>query len=453
VPLGVVIRRLITEAECIDALPGWGKTTYIRNNCNDGDIIIARTSMAVRVLREKILPTGKHVKIMSVEAINMLTGYQVNDVWVDESTMIDFSDLVQLWTMDIRKLHLLGDSSQVGAVDMSQTPGVRHNLSLMSRVPRANRQTHRVTRRMGAPMTDRLIELLPGLVTESDHGTGFQHVQLTSDDIQGLQQAVIDYNPNVILCFHQSTKKFVLERITTEALVQTVHAYQGKEVYNCLVIQRPVHGRWGLCGSSNYLISALTRASSNTTLVTMGYNRHVENLSELVEVIGGAPIADSSWVNYTWREAWKLTDEELREVQSHLSNIKAANVSLTKHESSVQLVIKRSLVTIANITITQEDFRVECRIPNIRSRLMNMEDQPISGIVTDGEEQESSSSRPDWHKQTVTLPWAGLTRLRVLLWIIDMLDQEQILPHLTSSGTYYMTKWWVPVVHRVSFVE
>lgn len=65
--------------------------------------------------------------------------------------------------------------------------------------------------------------------------------------------------------------------------INTVHSYQGNETQIVLVVQQSV-SNWGLCGDSTYLLSALTRSTQHTVLLTIGNPNpdNIENLTQLV---------------------------------------------------------------------------------------------------------------------------------------------------------------------------
>lgn len=57
---------MLTEATAVDALPGYGKSTYVAENVISTDVILSKTSENVKGYRYK-LSQSKNITIMSVE--------------------------------------------------------------------------------------------------------------------------------------------------------------------------------------------------------------------------------------------------------------------------------------------------------------------------------------------------------------------------------------------------
>lgn len=73
--------------------------------------MIAMTSQAVISLRKKISHTqlGKSVRVMSVEKSCSTTHRTINNLHIDEATMIDWIHILPLLRVKINKIFIYGD--------------------------------------------------------------------------------------------------------------------------------------------------------------------------------------------------------------------------------------------------------------------------------------------------------------------------------------------------------
>lgn len=82
-PSGALLRQKIHDSYAISAVAGYGKSTYIKNNAKEGDLIVACTRGAVQRLRDMI--PNPAIEIQSVERANITQFKSINNLFVDEA--------------------------------------------------------------------------------------------------------------------------------------------------------------------------------------------------------------------------------------------------------------------------------------------------------------------------------------------------------------------------------
>lgn len=112
--------------------------------------------------------------------------------------------------------------------------------------------------------------LLPDMVCESDNETSYNYEYLHNDDADVIRRLCTLNNVTLILTMYQSGLDYYQTKLDLNVDMNTTHSAQGANVSSVMVILRANYGEWGLNGNKKYLISALSRATTNVTLVNIG---------------------------------------------------------------------------------------------------------------------------------------------------------------------------------------
>lgn len=59
----------------------------------------------------------------------------------------------------------------------------------------------------------------------------------------------------------------------------TVHSYQGGEAGRVMIIYAKMNGKYGKCEDTNYMLSALTRATKSVLLFVVDYPTEVNDVN------------------------------------------------------------------------------------------------------------------------------------------------------------------------------
>ncbi|YP_438202.1 polyprotein [Oryza rufipogon endornavirus] len=266
---------------------GYGKSTMISQEITSGDLCVAMTRSSVMSIEEKI--KDKHVTVCSLEKASCSMMKCANTIFVDEATMVDWLRLALLCERPTT-LKLYGSESQVGAVDMSPTPGMRHvmriqDLLLDHQVNRFNTTTNRIGEELATfirPMELKLVSL-------AKHKTTYNVTVLEDADFERLPIMVNRCNPDVIITPYNYNRQRIEAMHGISVPVVTTHSYQGQEVNKSLVILRADRtGKWDLNGNELYLNSALTRAKYHCEIIIYGYPiSNIQTVSDLCHYVGG----------------------------------------------------------------------------------------------------------------------------------------------------------------------
>jgi hypothetical protein len=284
---GRKLKKLLHDATLTYGVAGAGKSRLIIDGCSQGDLVTCLTRHALTNLRNKIQKEKKNnVHVVSYERASSYKYKPFKAIWIDEITMLSYLDINCLVGLEIEKLHLFGDKNQIGMLDLSEYRGVRRYVNIDTYVAPSNLRQLFTSYRIGKGM-DAVVQQLDKDFIGAIHNTNFQWIQCNYEDgIHKLQELHITTDV-VILCFYNKHVQTIKE-LWPNNVVTTIHKFQGQECETVVILQQPLSpNNWGIVGKKNYLISALTRASKNTILITAGFHKHCNSVTELLEMRGG----------------------------------------------------------------------------------------------------------------------------------------------------------------------
>lgn len=277
------IKQLYESSKCIDGVPGSGKTTYITDNADSATTIIAMTSGAVSNLNMAF----ETKRAISVEQA-MINKVKTKKLFIDEASMIELSSLAIMLTSNVKELTILGDSKQIGFVDMSSTSGIRIESNIMGMHKNVEKWNH--TYRLSQTLTRELAVIEPNLRTKSEKEGVVEMYYNDEFNIHFVAQLINSIKPDVILVFYNDMYEKLNDNLTGMFNVQKVHAHQGWEYDKVLVIQGTIGIKRGnIHLDNNYCYSAATRAISELHWLSIGCFDHESPLSVRISstVTGG----------------------------------------------------------------------------------------------------------------------------------------------------------------------
>uniref|UniRef100_A0AB39BZ19 Polyprotein n=1 Tax=Apis mellifera associated alphaendornavirus 1 TaxID=3238873 RepID=A0AB39BZ19_9VIRU len=261
---------------------GSGKTTKLVEQCNNKDIIIARTRVAVNTIRTKL--DNNQTTIMTYEQYCTIRP-KTKRLIIDECTMFTWLDLYLALSNIPDELIMFGDNNQVGVVDTGVLGGERDitPINAYSENTKILTNTYRFGRSLCKILNDAGIEIQ----SKCEYDT--QIIWHISDELDEntLHQLIATHKPNVVLTFYNKIADYL--RTIIKVAVSTVHSYQSKESDVVLVLQQGERGMSSRVWlNKHYCISAATRAKTKLIWYAVG----LPKTAKLVDVLRGNRFAE-----------------------------------------------------------------------------------------------------------------------------------------------------------------
>nr|WJN66647.1 polyprotein [Grapevine endornavirus 2] len=284
------LTQLLKTAEVHLGVPGSGKSRTITEKASAGDMVVSKTRAGYSNVKPYLSPG---VSTMSVEKLSYLQPQNIQNLFIDECTMMDWTEMLCLTKHTITKLYLFGGPNQIGNVDMYHSGGLRLTQNITDYVTEAQITEHKKSGRIGNPAAGKIRELVPTFDTEDTHETVLNVTNINLPAAEKELLALIKRTqPDIILTFYNSVKAMLADMLAKQKLkmpVETVHRVQANEYDKVVAIyMADVHtNKFDIPRDKQYLYSIITRAKELTELVVVNYPNIVENLSELTEYKGG----------------------------------------------------------------------------------------------------------------------------------------------------------------------
>nr|QJC19294.1 polyprotein [Phaseolus vulgaris alphaendornavirus 2] len=257
-------KQLVEMAVCTLGPAGSGKTTRIARDWTTDDLAIARTTVAVTSLREK-LNSPKQL-VMSHEKYSF-TQPPTHRLVIDECTMFPWYELYFSLTTLPTSLVMYGDPNQISTIDTYMLGGERILDNIADYVP--NKTLLKSTYRYGPKLCGILNSIVGEIVSNAPHDTMVLDLNLPTWDDSKLTSIIHDAKPDVVLVHHNVTKRRIGKLLTT-IKVETIHSYQSKEANAVLVVQYNEGGNSQIYMNKNYAVSAATRCKTKLVWVSVG---------------------------------------------------------------------------------------------------------------------------------------------------------------------------------------
>ncbi|AFV91541.1 polyprotein [Grapevine endophyte alphaendornavirus] len=340
--------RSVEFGDVVDGVAGSGKTTLLRNLTNrDKATLVCKTRSAI----ESHYDSSFHT-LMTMEAAGM-SHIVTNILVIDEASMITNVELLCCLDNPNMLVHMMGDSMQIGVKDMSNVLGNRKENSLLAQL--ANTKLYH-TYRFGQPLVDKMLkQFVPNITCEPNVHT--ELTQVTASSYDEIVQLTNNYKVDAVYVFMDADYVQLLEILGDKIAVNKVHASQGKEFDNVLVVH------WGnfqvetsIVKSSKFLFTAATRARKHLIWVTpKTVNINVSKIMDIAYIGSGYESPHLFDVNEC-RLLRPMTELEMGLIETILSNHPSAieaNSKFTIRKSSitVEAQVKKWLTNI-NISFT-----------------------------------------------------------------------------------------------------
>ncbi|UVT34989.1 polyprotein [Phomopsis vexans endornavirus 1] len=295
---GERITDLLLASEGILGVGGSGKSTEIAALMKPDDVTIAMSTVAINGVRRKV-DESLHPNVMSVERW-CLNPTKVDTLFIDECSQIRATTLACILSVTPNKLRLYGDTDQVGVLDTSKLPGTRSLLSLADLAPGLKHT--KKTLRFGEPLSKELAKAVRNLEGNEEVVTNYRLINEPTIDYDTIIALINEENPDVVLTFYHSHRRFLQRKIkastqiktvsnpndTNGMLLTTVHRYQGNDSPTVMVIQTRTSPQPGIESDRHYTLSAAFRAKTKLIWYTAGIYQEGTTLGEIVNGTGYA---------------------------------------------------------------------------------------------------------------------------------------------------------------------
>ncbi|UTQ50501.1 MAG: polyprotein (domains: methyltransferase - helicase - caspase/glycosyltransferase - RNA-dependent RNA polymerase) [Plant associated alphaendornavirus 1] len=256
--------KLLENSHVTYGPAGSGKTTTMIKNLKAGDVVVARTKVAVETIKAKL--HNSSVRVLTYEQF-CVQSPKASRVYIDECTMFTWLDVALMCTEDLLELHMFGDPHQVGTIDTGILSGTR-DISAAGEYSK-NIEHLNKTYRYGRTLCEYLNRAGIEVESAADHDTEVKWFVVDELNDEVFRQAVTTSKPDVILTFYNRVRE-KLSKLTTIPVV-TVHSYQSKEADSVLVIhcaeQRVTSKIWL---NRQYCLSAITRCKRRVVWISVG---------------------------------------------------------------------------------------------------------------------------------------------------------------------------------------
>jgi hypothetical protein len=265
------MKDLLRDARAIVGPAGSGKTTLAVSQMTKDDVVVAQTSGAVKSINTKC---GKN-RALTVERYSSLLHSvrksRPHTLFIDEAGQLTYEDVWPLLDPNTRSIVLIGDTTQIGKVDMNKSAGTRSIHSLLDHVKEGNVTRLQNCYRIGGPLG----EYLQDVTKESCNYCG-KHIDLEIVAKQEMNDKEIakitaDRDISLVLTFYDNDYNRLRGMFkNTKIEVGKVHSYQGNESARVLVLHRLTSiGRSSITGDPKYIYSAMTRCTDSVIWITI----------------------------------------------------------------------------------------------------------------------------------------------------------------------------------------
>ncbi|AID67139.1 putative polyprotein [Yerba mate endornavirus] len=440
-----VIKEIIYNAKFTTGPAGYGKSTKIGELAKPGDVCVAMTSSSVKSLESKVQPG---VVVLSLEKA-LYTHRKCNEtLYVDEATMVDWLAIAMM-VQAKTSLVMFGAENQIGKIDMSRTPGVRHVINIMDLVSDKNITRERVTYRIGENMRTLLEDVEPGLISKATHNTTYTISTFDDAEFDNIDIAIARCKPDVVITPYNYNKIRIEERITKNpVLVVTTHAFQGVEVNRAMLVLRAnALGRWELNGMPEYLNSGLTRAKNHTDIVIYGYpNPNVKSLRDIMTMVAGLRLWNANQIEAETddtpdaidfndeltektkiKNIHKLTVQEVNLLNDMNLAMEGASIHYEKIENGTIATATKFLITIGKVINVNGEVTIEAN-NTIKRKIEENMDRTLT--LPDAVSYNKIKNMED---NNVMLSSRSAAKIKELAWIVDKTVDGMLRVRLDGS--------------------
>ncbi|AOV81679.1 polyprotein [Ceratobasidium endornavirus B] len=260
---------------------GAGKTTRIVAAMHNTSAVIAVTSGAQRVLKQRLADQNKDPnKVFSYEGIASGTQHipkEITELFIDEATMLRPIAISHIISTERRYEHItfFGDTSQIGVVDFSDQGGERSIASILHSLSKENLEITNKQYRIAEPLCSIINATREGgyeYIGPKDRKTEYVVETFSTFDMDAIINLVKQHGVQLILDPHNARINAYRQNLTgtTVQEVNTTHRYQGNEKEVVLVIQEQIGNTIGIEQNARYCHSAMTRVKDKLIWVSIG---------------------------------------------------------------------------------------------------------------------------------------------------------------------------------------
>jgi len=273
----------LPQSRVVSGYGGSGKTTMIVNwlkTTKLTPVILASTTGGVISYQNK---DATLQNVMSKEKWTYLEPRPKHDVLIiDEATLVPAWELCLLMDRGIPVI-IMGDLTQIGSIDYSVISGSRYNMDLLTYGLKISNNITNLTNtyRIGNPLCREISRhpRMEMMETNAKHKTNLFLFDCNEWDSNKIMRMIGDYK--VILCFYNNHVSLLSSLYRNDKRrILTVHAMQGEEANDVVVIQAPLKGSTANTHLNfNQCIAAATRCKENLKWISVACYRNEDKLN------------------------------------------------------------------------------------------------------------------------------------------------------------------------------
>jgi UDP:flavonoid glycosyltransferase YjiC (YdhE family) len=430
---GSKIKNKLERATCTLGVAGSGKTREIADAITPNDLAVAMTSGSLESMRQKGI---NHKLVASVERANSLTN-PIVDLYIDEATTLTYINILPTLQRVTGTIHLYGDTTQIGSVDMSATPGIRHSKDLIQYTKLEPTRFNK-SWRIGNPLATKLRELSPGFDTHDKHSTNFDITHITSKNLYKLGDILATVKPDCILGFYKATGTEIKPFNRDNVPYYTIHSKQGMECDRAVVLfMASEQGSFELACNKLYLMAALTRARDYVHLVLVNYPSDSTNLNELTVTRGGKLYDLPSSTPYNVRTMHLMTEHDLINLNNLKISRSGATLTFKRDVDGTHVEAVKFGSVLVKLTNNDGQITATGMLHNEALKNSARFDEPF--IITQVNSHTSA--------EVTSIFEVNQTRIRMVSWLLDMhvssntikvmMDQHYVTITKSKGCPYY----------------
>lgn len=290
----------IPQIDMVVGVPGCGKTTFILNEHNKGDLVLTSSSEGATDIRERLAKFKKENADKFKRDYRTIDSYLLNsreeyeNVWIDEALMKHPGEifLVCLFSK-CKTLHLLGDPNQIGYINRLGTVSIRFgDFKKFFSPTRTLKTSYRCPQDVMAALYDRY--------EGGTKSASRERRTMSSRPFTTVNAIPKDNNQYKYLVFKQSEKE-LLKRSCYN--VSTVHEFQEKQAENIIAVRTSTKEKEEIYNSPSHILVMMSRHTKSFTYYTpvmddlkrIVNRRYSDNVLNKVQLdIGGGATSEIS---------------------------------------------------------------------------------------------------------------------------------------------------------------
>nr|UIA10499.1 polyprotein [Alphaendornavirus sp.] len=275
------------ESKCLIGVPGAGKSTRILGAAKAGDLIVTattgnktgmRTAISEKDARDRPRLLGPQQMIEAAAA-----GEKFNNVFIDECTMFGALEYrcIELMTSGQENIHLYGDDSQIGKVNITPFKEIGKPTELHRFVRPENLDHEDKSYRLGIEAAEVASKVTGRKITSINKNHTTIKTYNFSDGAVAVETILKDVpDIDVILTFTSNTQRNIGKR-DFKIMCEKVHGFQGREANKVIVLQEKPNPGQDVSTNPRYTYSAFTRAKQEIHWVSLGFATNVDIVGRL----------------------------------------------------------------------------------------------------------------------------------------------------------------------------